>query len=71
MDSLWINDNLWIIYGYGWWFEPTPLKNMSQFWMTIPNMWENKFHGPNHQPVMGRHSPTLRRSKLDVQKNID
>ena len=19
-------DNLWIIYGYGWWLNPTPLK---------------------------------------------
>ena len=22
--------NLWIIYGYGWWWNPTPLKVMFQ-----------------------------------------
>ena len=22
-------ENLWIIYGYGWWLNPTTLKNMS------------------------------------------
>ena len=24
--------NLWIIYGYGWWFQPTPLNNMKVTW---------------------------------------
>ena len=25
-------DHLWIIYGYGWWLNPTPLKNMKVHW---------------------------------------
>ena len=47
-------DNLWIIYGYGWWLSPTPLKHMSSSigMMTFPTEWENKIHVPNHQPVM-------------------
>ena len=36
--------NLWIIYRYGWWETPTPLKNMSLSigMMTFPTEWENK-----------------------------
>ena len=30
-------DNLWLIYGYGWWFEP--LKNIR---MIVPNLWKNE-----------------------------
>ena len=32
--------NLWIIYGYGWWFQPTPLKNITVLnWDdAIPNL---------------------------------
>ena len=26
---------------------PTPLKNL----MVIPNIWKNKSHVPNHQPI--------------------
>ena len=35
-------DNLWIIYGSGWWFQPTPLKYEFVSWdyCTIPNTWE-------------------------------
>ena len=25
-------DNLWIIYGSGWWLSPTPLNNMKVSW---------------------------------------
>ena len=33
----------------GW---PTLLKNMKVSWDDeIPNIWNNKFHVPNHQPV--------------------
>ena len=46
-------DNLWIIYGYGWWLNPTPLKNMSSSieMMTFPTEWKNV---PNHQPGIKR-----------------
>jgi hypothetical protein len=31
---------------------PTPLKNMSlSVGMMISNIWKNKIHVPNHQPV--------------------
>ena len=31
---------------------PTPLKNMTSSvgMMSIPNIWKNKIHVPNHQP---------------------
>ena len=34
----------------GWWFQPTPLKNMSVGMMIIPNWMENHnpFHGSSH-----------------------
>ena len=45
-------DNLWIFYGYGWWLNPTPLKNMSsQLGFLFPTEWKNKSHVPNQQPV--------------------
>ena len=33
-----------MIYIYGWWFQPTSLKNMSSSlgMMILPNIWENK-----------------------------
>ena len=32
---------------------PTPLKNMKVNWDDdIPNIWQNKSHVPNHQPVL-------------------
>ena len=44
------------IYIYtGWWFQPTPLKNdgVRQLGLyEIPNIWKNKIHVPNHQPLM-------------------
>jgi len=34
----------------GWWFQPTPLKNIKVSWDDdIPNIWKNK-NVPNHQP---------------------
>ena len=37
----------------GWWWLPTPLKNMSSsVGMIIPNIWKHKIHVPNHQPVI-------------------
>jgi len=39
----------------GWWLFPTPLKNdgVSNSWdYDIPNIWKNKIHVPNHQPVL-------------------
>jgi hypothetical protein len=30
---------------------PTPLKNMKVSWDEYSNIWENKSHVPNHQPV--------------------
>ena len=36
----------------GWWLSPTPLKHMSSsVGVTIPNIWKDKSHVPNHQPV--------------------
>ena len=45
----------------GWWFQPTPLKKilcifyiyyMYVSWdADISNIWKNKIHVPNHQPV--------------------
>ena len=36
----------------GWWFQPTPLKNMSlSVGIIIPNIWKNHPHVPNHQPA--------------------
>ena len=36
-----------------WLGGSTPLKDMKVSWeYEIPNMWENKSHVPNHQPVM-------------------
>ena len=41
MDNLWIM--IWIIYGTGWWFQQTPLKNMKVYWDDEnPNIWKNK-----------------------------
>ena len=38
----------------GWWFQPTPPKNMSSLvGVIIPNIWKNKIHVPNHQPDPG------------------
>ena len=37
---------------------PTPLKNdgVSNSWDDdIPNIWKNKIHVPNHQPVYNRY----------------
>ena len=38
----------------GWWFEPTPLKNISSSvgMMTFPNEWKNKIHVPNQHPAI-------------------
>jgi len=42
----------WQKYLSGWWFEPTPLKNdgVKVSWddYSIPSMWKNKIHVPNH-----------------------
>jgi len=38
----------------GWWFQPTPLKNMSSSnGMIIPNIWGKNKRVPNHQPDTG------------------
>ena len=48
-------DNLWIIYGYGWWLnmvKQTPLKNMKVNWDDdIPNLWEKMFQTTNQKKV--------------------
>ena len=40
----------------GWWFFATPLKNdgVKVSWddVTIPNIWKNEIHVPNHPPIM-------------------
>ena len=38
-------DDLWIIYGYGWWYTHPSEKSELVSWevgMIIPNIWENK-----------------------------
>jgi hypothetical protein len=44
---------VYIVTYPGWWFQPTPLKNMtlSVGMMTLPTVWKNDPHVPNHQPV--------------------
>ena len=43
-------DVMLIIY---WLVVSTPLKNMKVSWDDeIPNIWKNKIHVPNHQPVI-------------------
>ena len=42
-------DNLWIICGYGWWFQPL-WTNYLSIGMIVPNIWKKK-NVPNHQPV--------------------
>ena len=45
-------DNLWIIYGYGWWLTYPSKKYEFVHWDDdIPNIWENKSHVPNRQPT--------------------
>ena len=37
----------------GWWFQPTPLKNMSSSVGIVKFPMESyKIHAPNHQPVI-------------------
>ena len=43
---------IYILLCYGWWFQPTPLKNdgVKVTWDDeISNIWKNK-NVPNHQP---------------------
>ena len=35
----------------GWWFQPL-WKIWKSVGMIIPNIWKNKIHVPNHQPVV-------------------
>ena len=51
-------DNLWIIYGYGWWLIITPLNNMSSSigMMTFPiyniyNLWKNHEKSSHHPAI--------------------
>ena len=37
--------------GSGWWFQPTPEKNMKVSWeYDIHNIWGKSKNVPNHQP---------------------
>ena len=43
--------NIWIMYGYGWWEKPTPVKNMNFNWDDdIPKIGKNKKCSSHHQP---------------------
>ena len=56
------------LYGYGWWLNPTPLKNRSSStgMMTFPIYGKIK-NGPNHQPV---EKPWwLKKSMVKFEKN--
>ena len=39
----------------GWWYTYPSEKYESQLGWLFPNIWENKSHVPNHQPVMINH----------------
>jgi hypothetical protein len=43
---------VYIVTYPGWWFQPTPLKNMTSSVgvMKFPTEWKNKNDVPNHQP---------------------
>ena len=44
-------DNLWIIYGSGWWYTyPTEKYEFVNWDDDIPNIWKNHPNVPNHQP---------------------
>ena len=56
----------------GWWFQPTSLKNMSQFPMIIPDIMIYGKKNPNHQPntftlnnetIVGMLTPQTNRKK--------
>ena len=49
-------DNLWIIYGYGWWLT-YPSEKYESIGMIIPSIWKNKKNAANHQPVMDFSTP--------------
>ena len=41
-----------VSYIANWLVVSTPLKNVKVSWDDeIPNIWKNKYHVPNHQPV--------------------
>ena len=44
--------NKWPRWSCGWWFQPTPLKNMSLSlgMMKFPIYWKKNPNVPNHQP---------------------
>ena len=46
-------DNLWIIYGYGWWYT-YPSEKYESIGMMIPNICKNNPNVPNHQPDQSR-----------------
>ena len=40
-------DNVWIIYGYGWWLgHPSEKYEFVNWDDELPNMWKNKIHVP-------------------------
>ena len=57
------------IYISGWWFQPTPLRNMSlSVGMILPNIWKNKKNVPNHQPDIG--STWFNQLKIGITQGI-
>ena len=62
--------NIYIyIHISGWWFQPTPLRNMSlSVGMILPNIWKNKIHIPNHQPDIG--STWFNQLKIGITQGI-
>ena len=38
--------NLWIIYGYGWWYT-YPSEKYESDGMILPKIWKNKFQTTN------------------------
>ena len=43
-------DNLWIIYGYGWWLRKNPSEKYESVGMMTFPMYGKIKHVPNHQP---------------------
>jgi hypothetical protein len=52
IQSIFMGSGWWYTMVYLWWFEPTPLQNMSSSvgMMTFQYIIYGKKHVPNHQP---------------------
>ena len=68
MDNLW--DNLWIIYGYGWWLTQPSDKYEFVNWDDKKSklIWTNKSYVPNHQPEVVPPGDDVKKATQDNNK---